>query len=220
MRAIVPPIAIIHRFLLAAVCACGFGLLLCRPSFAAAPTPGAANTVASATNTALNLTGTGSTSEADIPWNGTAPAAKAAGEDHSAGALAIQLLNTLLVLALLLMGAYLVMLALKKYYYGGRRPLAAAPGAAHPGRAIQVLESAAMGPGRSLHLVAVGGRCFLVGATAQQMTMLGEVTDDRDVQSLLTSRRNGDTVLPFQQMLSRLLPTPPSPEAGGKEPRA
>lgn len=37
MRAIVPLIAIIHRILLAAVCACGFGLLLCRPSFAAAP---------------------------------------------------------------------------------------------------------------------------------------------------------------------------------------
>ena len=44
-----------------------------------------------------------------------------------------------------------------------------------PGQ-LRVVETVGLGPNRSLHLVQVGGRLLLVGATAQEITALADLT--------------------------------------------
>jgi len=43
------------------------------------------------------------------------------------------------------------------------------------GPSIQVIHSAHLGPGRSVHLLGVGDRVILVGATSQQISLLTEM---------------------------------------------
>jgi flagellar protein FliO/FliZ len=49
--------------------------------------------------------------------------------------------------------------------------------AASVGR-LRVVETVALGQGRSLHVIAVGDRLLLVSATSQQVALLRDVTDD------------------------------------------
>lgn len=118
---------------------------------------------------------------------------------------AVTILNNILSLALVLVLLYLGLLAWKKY--GGKRfNLAGLTGlapAGRPERAIRVLESASLGQGRGVHLIAVGGRCLLVGATLQSISLLSDVTDDPEVRKLLD--QGSDATAPsFQQQLARL----------------
>ena len=43
---------------------------------------------------------------------------------------------------------------------------------------LRVVDTLAVGNGRTIHLVALGDRVIAVGATAQQLTLLNELTDD------------------------------------------
>ena len=71
--------------------------------------------------------------------------------------------KTALVLVLL----YGVLWVIRRYY--GK------PGVSRRGTSLLVVQSAQLGPGRSVHLIGVGGRLLLVGATSQQVSLLVEV---------------------------------------------
>jgi flagellar biogenesis protein FliO len=49
---------------------------------------------------------------------------------------------------------------------------------------IRVLDTMAISNGRSIHLVALGDRVIAVGATAQQLSLLNELTDDEAAEIL------------------------------------
>jgi flagellar biogenesis protein FliO len=62
---------------------------------------------------------------------------------------------------------------------------------------IRVLDTLAISNGRSIHLVALGDRVIAVGATAQQISLLNELTDDEAAELLArtapgASARPGD----------------------------
>jgi len=78
-------------------------------------------------------------------------------------------LSFLFKLALVLALAYVSILGLKKWS-GMKGGLPARGGAG-----IKVVESAALGSNRSLHLVAVGSRRLLVGSTQAQVNLIAEV---------------------------------------------
>jgi flagellar biosynthetic protein FliO len=77
--------------------------------------------------------------------------------------------KTALVLALL----YGVLWLVKRYY--GRQ--ASAP----KGAGIVLMQTAQLGPGRALHLVGVGSKTLLLGATSQQVSLLAEL-DPEDLE--------------------------------------
>ena len=122
--------------------------------------------------------------EASTPLHAEkSPAAKTA---PAQGGFAWQLINTLLKLALVLMLAYFALLMLKKYQQGGARsPLRGLAKLGGAQRAIHVLETASIGQGRTLHLLMVGGHVLLVGAAGQQISLLGDMTDDAEVQAMM-----------------------------------
>ena len=49
---------------------------------------------------------------------------------------------------------------------------------------LRVVETAALGPNRGLHIVSVGNRAFLVGSTPEQFSLLGEVSEVSEVTQL------------------------------------
>lgn len=53
------------------------------------------------------------------------------------------------------------------------------------GRQVQVLESRALGPNRSLHLVRLGGRAVLLGVTAERINTLLSIDDASEVERLV-----------------------------------
>jgi flagellar biosynthetic protein FliO len=71
--------------------------------------------------------------------------------------------KTALVLAIL----YGALWVLRRYYGKGMMPRRGAP--------LLVLQSAQLGPGRSVHLIGVGSKTLLVGATSQQVSLLADV---------------------------------------------
>lgn len=73
------------------------------------------------------------------------------------------LLKTALVLAVL----YAVLWAIRRFM--GRGVVAPR------GTSILVIHSAHLGPGRSVHLIGVGDKMLLVGATSQQVSLLAEL---------------------------------------------
>ncbi len=52
------------------------------------------------------------------------------------------------------------------------------------GRQLQVLETRALGPNRSLHLVRLGGRAVLLGVTPERINRLLEIDDPDEVERL------------------------------------
>lgn len=122
--------------------------------------------------------------------------------------LAAQIINTLLNLALVIGLAYLAMLGVKKYMSGSLR----APGApgSPPKRALRVLETLSLCQGRAVYLVAAGDRLFLVGASAQHVSLVSEVTGDATLAAALAHADNAAPG-PFAAILARALP-PESPK--------
>ena len=117
----------------------------------------------------------------------------------------VSILNNILSLALVLVLLYLGLLAWKKY--GGKRislhSLPGLTGVNRQERSIRVLESASLGQGRGVHLITVGGRCLLVGATLQSINLLSDVTDDPEMQKVLDTEPE-TAAASFQQQLARL----------------
>lgn len=142
--------------------------------------------------------------EASTPLHANAPLTSKPADNP--GNLAWQLINTLLKLALVLVLAYVALLTLKKYQQGGRSSLRGLPKFGKSQRVIHVLETASIGQGRTLHLLMVGGRVLLVGAAGQQINLLGDVTDDAEVQAMMNgSNDNTPSGQGFGNLLSRFL---------------
>ena len=57
-------------------------------------------------------------------------------------------------------------------------------GGGDDGRQLQVLETRALGPNRSLHLVRLGGRAVLLGVTPERINQLLEIDDPDEVERL------------------------------------
>ena len=49
---------------------------------------------------------------------------------------------------------------------------------------VRVIDTMALSNGRTLHLVALGGRVIVVGATTQQLTLLSELSEDESAEVL------------------------------------
>jgi flagellar biosynthetic protein FliO len=60
------------------------------------------------------------------------------------------------------------------------------------GRQLQVLETRALGPNRSLHLVRLGGRAVLLGVTPERITQLLEIDDPDEVERLSVAITQAD----------------------------
>ena len=67
------------------------------------------------------------------------------------------------------------------------------------GRQVQVLESRALGPNRSLHLVRLGGRAVLLGVTAERINTLIAIDDAAEVERLVEAA-NTPTTNPLQRV--------------------
>jgi flagellar biosynthetic protein FliO len=78
-------------------------------------------------------------------------------------------MGMLFKLALVLAVAYFASLALRRMYAARSHP---------GGGRLRVVETVALGPSRSLHLVAVGNRLLLIAATGHEVGLLRDVTDD------------------------------------------
>lgn len=57
---------------------------------------------------------------------------------------------------------------------------------------LRVIDTLSIGSGRTMHLVALGDRVIAIGATAQQLTMLNELTEDEARQVLADAPTSGD----------------------------
>ena len=53
-----------------------------------------------------------------------------------------------------------------------------------PGRAMRLVDTLPLGPGRALYLVEVGGRMLVIGVSGQWMERLAAVTDPEEVAQL------------------------------------
>ncbi len=71
--------------------------------------------------------------------------------------------KTSLVLAML----YAALWVMRRYYGKSGTP--------QRGPALMVVQSTQLGPGRSVHLIGIGDKMLLVGATSQQVSLLAEV---------------------------------------------
>mgnify|MGYP000039710218 CR=1 FL=1 len=57
---------------------------------------------------------------------------------------------------------------------------------------LRVIDTLSISNGRTMHLVALGDRVIAIGATAQQLTMLNELTEDEARQVLADAPTSGD----------------------------
>lgn len=155
---------------------CLCGILLCvAPAFG---TPPAVTPTAPATTPAP---------PANRPSSGLVPEDKVPVFSHPAETQSAQapkqitawdIMNRVLKLILVLLFIYGVLVALKKMQQGKwRLPLLGNASFLPQMRTMQVLETTSLGQGRSMHLVAVGSRRFLIGSSSQQVTLLTDVTD-------------------------------------------
>ena len=87
-------------------------------------------------------------------------------EDPGMGSLAARALGSLLVVLVVAAGSLLAVRRLMRGSAVGGR-----------GRMVQVLETAGLGKGKAVHLVQVGSRRYLIGAGADNVRLLGDVTD-------------------------------------------
>ncbi len=91
-----------------------------------------------------------------------------------------QVLNMILSLAIVLIVAYIVMNLMKKIYNGdikfpGNTKLSESSGKRG---LIRVVETASLGQGRTLYLITVESRAFLIASSGQQFTLIGEFQDE------------------------------------------
>ena len=93
--------------------------------------------------------------------------------------------------ALVLAAMYGVLLLARRFWGG--------PGALRGKPLMSVVQSAHLGPGRSVHLIGVGGRMLLVGATSQQVSLLTEM----EASELEAAEEVAVRKASFEQYLSR-----------------
>jgi flagellar biosynthetic protein FliO len=98
------------------------------------------------------------------------------------------------------------------------KKLSSRAGAAPGGAGIQVVQSVHLGPGRSVHLLVVGGRTLLVGSTSHQVSFLSDLgmVDDQPQQQAGGSPSFDGYLMQASQTL-RSLPTRLRHPRGGNE---
>lgn len=67
---------------------------------------------------------------------------------------------------------------------------------------LRVVDTLAISNGRTIHLVALGDRVIAVGATAQQLTLLNELSEDEATRILADAARPGEQ--PLSQFAAQL----------------
>ena len=65
-------------------------------------------------------------------------------------------------------------------------------GSGNNGRRLQVLETRALGPNRSLHLIRLGNRAVLLGVTPERINQLLEINEPEEVERLAAPVDGGD----------------------------
>ena len=105
------------------------------------------------------------------------------------------LLQWLLSLAFVVVIAYVVTYFLRRLNFGRMATRAGA---------VRVVETIPLGPNRAVHLVAVGARRLLIGTTAQQVTLLEDVTGQvEEVEAAPAPPPTPQTFLHHLQALTR-----------------
>lgn len=120
-------------------------------------------------------------------------------QDSSDSSIRISVLRILASLILVVGLAYATTHVLRRYV-DLRGPLA------HRQRAMRVVESLSLGPGRTLHLVEIGSRKFVVGSTATSIATLVELAEgDLPVGSTINSSEPGRNSSSFRDYLALFL---------------
>ena len=92
----------------------------------------------------------------------------------------------------LLLRAAVALLVLIPLIYGVTRLYGKRVAMGGRGRALRVVDALALGPNRAVYLVEVGDRILVLGATAQHISLLAEVTDPVSIATLKRSGIEGD----------------------------
>jgi flagellar biosynthetic protein FliO len=120
-------------------------------------------------------------------------------QDSSDSSIRVSVLRILASLVLVVALAYATTHVLRRYV-DLRGPLT------HRQRAMRILESLSLGPGRTLHLVEIGSRKFVVGSTATSIATLAELAEgDLSVGSTITSSEPGRNPSSFRDYLALFL---------------
>lgn len=183
---------------LCAALALGSGAVVAAQSSNAGAQAAAANAVGTAgavDETTLSLGGSGATTRA---------ATNAAGSSTLA-----YFLRMVVVLALVLGLIYVVYRILKK---------AAGPKIAES-QAVRILASSSLGPGKTLHVVALGSKGYLVGATDSSINLVAPIDDKEYLDALILEAESKPPQKPgagreFGAVLSSLMGGNP---AGGRK---
>jgi flagellar protein FliO/FliZ len=108
-------------------------------------------------------------------------------------------LRMIVVLALVLAAIYGVYRLMKK----ASRPKDA------ESSAIKLLASSSLGPGKSMHIVGLGSKAYLVGATDSSINLVAEIEDKEFLDGLVleasTSKPKSKSGVDFSEMLAGLL---------------
>ena len=83
--------------------------------------------------------------------------------------------------------------------------------------ALRVMETAALGQNRAVHLVVVGRRVLLVASTPGQIVMLADVTGEQEAtpgEAAAATRKTNSRRESFASVLGRLFTPPRSEQAG------
>jgi flagellar protein FliO/FliZ len=111
--------------------------------------------------------------ETTLSFSDASTPAKAA-KTAAAPSTLMYFLRMVVVLALVLAAIYCVYRLMKKL----ARPKES------EGSAIKILSSASLGPGRALHVVSLGSKAYLVGATDSSVNLVTEVEDKEFIDKL------------------------------------
>jgi flagellar biosynthetic protein FliO len=96
-----------------------------------------------------------------------------------------------------LLGLMLVVLVIGALYAGMKRTQRGKLPGGRASGSVKVVETTQLGPGRNLHLVHIGDRVLLVGATDHGITLLqGYDRDEATIEGLLEEREPDLTLLP------------------------
>ena len=115
-------------------------------------------------------------------------------------------LDFALKLVLVLILAYLCMLALKRF--SQRRAAGSAKGGA-----LRVMDTIGLAPNRQLHIVALGDKAYLLGSTPESISLIADVSETKGVDDLSGGGRGEKLDPAFSQRVKELMKAAPANRA-------
>jgi len=112
-------------------------------------------------------------------------------------------LDFILKLALVVILAYVSMLALKKFTQ--RRTAASGKGAA-----LRAVDTIGLAPNRQLHIVTLGERAFLLGSTPESVSLISDISEAQSVPGATKSPPHAEQDPAFTQRLRELMKAAPA----------